>query len=134
MLAKVSGVFRLTRDSELRYASNGTAVLKIGLACSEKYGDKESQLFIDATVFGKPAEILNSYAGLKGTQIYLHGKLQTESWEKDGQKQYKTVMIVEGFEFIGNKQSGSNEPKPSPAKMPENNLPEIDIDEETIPF
>lgn len=132
MLAKVSGLFRLTRDAELKYSGSGTAVVKLGLACSEKFGDKESQLFIDATAFGKPAEIISQYAGSKGNQIFLVGKLQTDSWEKDGQKQFKTVMIIEGFDFVSgagaNKQS---EPKP---QRKETNLPEVDIDFSEIPF
>jgi len=101
-LAKVTGLFRLTRDAELRYSGSGSAVLKLGLACSEKFGDKETQLFIDATAFGKPAEIINQYAGTKGTQIFLTGKLQTESWEKDGQRQSKTTMVIDGFDFVSN--------------------------------
>lgn len=100
MLAKVSGLFRLTRDAELKYATSGTAVLNLGLACSEKYKDKETQLFIDATAFGKPAEIIQQYAGTKGTQLFITGKLQTESWEKDGKKNYKTVLMIEGFDFV----------------------------------
>ncbi len=138
MLAKTQGLFRLIRDAELAYTQSGTAILKIGLACSEKYKDKETQLFLDATVFGKPAEIINQYAGAKGTQIFLSGKLQTETWEKDGKKNYKTVMIVEDFDFVSNKQSneqrGMNAPVVHERKMPENNLPEIDINEDSIPF
>jgi len=144
-LAKISGLFRLTRDSELKYSQSGSAILKLGLACSEKFGEKETQLFIDATAFGKPAEIINQYAGEKGTQIFLTGKLQTESWEKEGVKQYKTSMIVESFDFVSKPKGEQQEQKPytppTPTyekpvakPMPENNLPEIDIDEDEIPF
>lgn len=155
-LAKINGLFRLTRDAELRYTQDGKPILKMGLACSEKFGDKETQLFIDATVFGKPSEIINQYAGSKGTQIFLSGKLQTESWEKDGSKQYKTAMIVESFDFVSKQKDEQNtysppqptyedhpqkqapkhtdyQPKPIERQpMPENTLPNIDIDE--IPF
>jgi len=145
-LAKISGLFRLTRDSELRYSNSGSAVLKLGLACSEKFGEKETQLFLDATVFGKPAEIISQFAGEKGTQIFLTGKLQTESWQdkESGQKRSKTSMIVESFDFVagvnGKKNSESDKPYTPPTPqyerkpMPQGNIPEIDIDEETIPF
>lgn len=137
-LPRLSGLFRLTRDAELKYSQQGTAILKMGLASSEKYGDKETQCFIDATVFGKPAEILNQYSGQKGNQIYLFGKLQTESWEKDGQKNFKHSLIVEGFDFVAGvnckKETGANAPVVHERKMPENNLPEIDINEDEIPF
>jgi single-strand DNA-binding protein len=111
MLAKVTGLFRLTRDAELTYAQSGTAVLKLGLVNSEKYNDKETTLFLDATAFGKPAEIINQYAGTKGTQIFLTGKLQTDQWtDQSGQKRSKVTMIVEGFDFVSNK-NGGNQPQ-----------------------
>jgi len=100
MLAKIQGVFRLTRDLELRYLQDGTPVAKLGLACSEKYKEKETTLFLEASVFGKISEILNQYAGSKGAQIFLTGKLKTEQWEKDGQKHSKIVMMIEDFQFV----------------------------------
>lgn len=134
-LARVSGMFRLTRDAELKYGQSGNAILKLGLACSEKFGDKETQLFIDATAFGKQAEIISTYAGAKGTQIFINGKLQTESWEKDGQRKSKTTMIIEGFDFVSNKgdaQHKAPEVVYEKKEMPQ--VPEIDIDLEPIPF
>ena len=136
-LARVSGLFRLTREAELKYGQSGSAILKMGLACSEKFGEKESQLFIDATAFGKQAEIISQYAGAKGTQIFINGKLQTESWEKDGQRQSKTTMIIEGFDFVSNKgdtQRKAPEVVYEKKEMPQNNLPEIDINTDEIPF
>jgi len=144
-LPKTIGLFRLTRDAELRYSASGSAVLKLGLACSEKFGDKETQLFLDATAFGKPAEIINQYAGSKGTQIFLTGKLQTDSWEKEGVKQYKTSMVIESFDFVNNKGDKQERQAPQvtyekhtdyrvPPKqpMPAGTLPIDDSDE--IPF
>lgn len=156
MLAKLQGVFRLTRDLSLTYLQDGTPVAKLGLACSEKFKEKETQLFLEASIFGKAAEILNTYAGSKGTQIFLTGKLKTEQWEKDGQKHSKVVMMIEDFQFIGSKDD--NKPaqpqqqapqqeqqypqnynqhtayREQPKQMPDrNSLPEIDLDFE-IPF
>jgi single-strand DNA-binding protein len=128
MLAKIQGVFRLTRDLELKYLQDGTPVAKLGLACSEKFKEKETQLFLEASIFGKASEVLSQYAGAKGTQIFLTGKLKTEQWEKDGQKHSKVVMMIEDFQFIGSKDdnksaqpqqqdyrghSGSNQPNPT---------------------
>lgn len=114
MLCKCTGLFRLTRDAELIYGNNGNAILKLGLACSEKFKDKETQLFIDAVAFGKPAEIISQYAGSKGTQLFLSGKLQTESWQaKDGSNRSKVSMTIEGFEFVGKgKETQQNRPAP----------------------
>ena len=108
MLAKVQGLFRLTRDAELKYTPSGMALLKMGLVCSEKYKDKETTLFIDAVAFSKPAEILNQYAGKKGTQLFLTGKLHTESWEDNsGKKRSKVSITVEGFDFVSNKDNSN---------------------------
>lgn len=140
MLAKINGLFRLTRDLDLKYSASGSAVAKLGLACSEKFGDKETQLFLDAVAFGKPAEILNQYASAKGTQIFLTGKLQTDTWEKEGVKQYKISMVVEGFDFVSNGQKQSSQENRgvnAPVyneKIPQNNIPEIDINMDEIPF
>jgi single-strand DNA-binding protein len=121
----------------------------MGLACSEKFGEKENQLFLDATAFGKPAEILNKYAGEKETQIFLSGKIHTESWEKDGTKHSKTKMTIESFDFVSKPKDSEQNPytppqpeytkhtdyKPAPRQeMPANTLPEIDINEDEIPF
>lgn len=150
-LAKINGLFRLTRDAELKYTQDGKPILNMGLACSEKFGEKENQLFLDATAFGKPAEILNQYAGEKGTQIFLSGKIHTESWEKDGTKHSKTKMTIESFDFVSKPKGEQQEqkpyqpPQPEYAKhtdyrnpeaqpMPKNTLPEIDVNEDEIPF
>ena len=140
MLAKITGLFRLTKDCEMRYANSGSAILKLSLACSEKYKDNETQLFLDAVAFGKPAEIIQQYAGAKGTQLFLSGKLETQSWEKDGQKHYKNSMTVESFEFIGNKQDAQQkpqEPRQTAAQQYPQTIPEIVYDdgmEDEIPF
>ena len=144
MLMKVSGLVRLTRDVELVYGNSGTAIAKVGIASSEKYGEKETQLFLDAVAFGKQAENLQKYAGTKGTQIYLTGKLQTESWEKDGQKRSKTSMVIEGFDFVSNKQSNSHSEQPVNNSQPQYSnapqggqakpFPEMEVDSDTVPF
>jgi len=159
MLAKIQGLFRLTRDLELRYGSSGTPIAKLGLACSEKFKDKESKLFIDGVSFGKQAEILNTHAGTKGTQLFIVGKLHTDEWvDNNNQKRSKISMIIESFDFVGSKQdnqsrqSGYNDnnndqslvqnsrqsyqqPHQEQRQMPSSDsVPVIDIDEDEIPF
>jgi single-strand DNA-binding protein len=152
MLAKVQGLFRLTRDAELRYSNNGSAILKLGLACSEKFKDKETQLFLDAVAFSKPAEIINQYSGAKGSQLFLCGKLETQQWEdQQGQKRSKVSMTIESFEFVGSRdnnqqpQQSQQQYNQNPPVQYEHNgqnqgnynpsqIPQIDIDEDEIPF
>lgn len=108
-LAKANGLFRLSRDMELVYTQSGTCVGKLGLVASEKYKDKETTLFLDATAFGKTAEILNQYAGTKGTQIFLSGKLQTDQWQdQQGNNRSKVTMVIESFDFVSGQNKQNN--------------------------
>lgn len=153
MLAKINGLFRLTRDVEIMYTQSGVSIAKFGLACSEKYKDKETQLFLDAVAFGKAGEILAQYAGTKGTQIMLSGKLQTESWvDQNQQKRSKVSMTIEDFDFVSNKGTSQNQtqqqsqqqapqqqqsyqqPQQQEQRPSSNSVPVIDIAEEDIPF
>lgn len=141
-------MFRLIREPELIYANSGTALCKVGLAASEKYGDKETKLFIDAVAFKKTAEMLNTVQ--KGHRIQVIGKLSTESWQdQQGQNRSKTSMVIESFEFIEKRdsqgqQGGYEQPthqshtdyqqQQQQQQMPQNNQPSLDIDEDEIPF
>ena len=115
-LPKINGLFRLTRDCEMVQAGE-TTIAKLGLAASEKYKDKETKLFIDAVAFGKIGEIIGQYAGSKGTQIYLNGKIQLDQWQDktSGENRSKTSMVIEGFDFVSGQgvQQNPNTGQPS---------------------
>ena len=102
-LPKYGHMYRLTRQPELTYSSNQVAICKVGLACSEKYGEKETQLFIDATAFKGTAEALANVQ--KGHRVFVVGKLETQQWQdqQSGQNRSKICMIIESFEFIEKK-------------------------------
>lgn len=106
MLPKFGHMYRLTRDPETNFTGGGLQITKVGLACSEKYKEKETQLFIDAVAFGKTAEM---FAGVKqGHRVFAYIKLQTEKWQdkNTGQNRYKISGIIESFEFIEPKDKG----------------------------
>ena len=104
MLPKISFLARLTRDVETRFTDAGMCIAKVGLACSEKYGDKETQLFINGTAFKKTGEMIANIS--KGQRVFVAGKLQTDSWQnkETGQKRSVISMIIESFEFIEKRQ------------------------------
>lgn len=106
MLPKISFLARMSRDPEIKYGNSGTAFAKVGLVCSEKYGEKETTLFIDGTAFKKTAEMICNIP--KGQRVYVTGKICTESWQdaQSGQNRSKIAMIIEGFEFVEPKQQG----------------------------
>lgn len=96
----------LTKDVEIKYTPNGTAICDFSIANNRKYksGDevKEEVSFIGLTAFGKTAETINQYFK-KGSPILIEGRIKTDTWEKDGKKQSKTKVLVERFHFIGNR-------------------------------
>lgn len=102
---KVILLGNLTRDIELRTTQGGTALAKFGMAINRKYStqngeQKEEVCFVDLTAFGRQAEVLNQYVK-KGSQLFVEGRLQYSTWEKDGVKKNKLDVVVENFQFVG---------------------------------
>lgn len=100
-LVLISG--RLTKDPEVRYTT-GTqmAVAVFTLAIDrgkDKNGEDMGADFPRVTVFGKQAENCERFLG-KGCRVSVQGRIQTGSYEKDGQKVYTTDVIASRVEFI----------------------------------
>jgi len=90
---------RLTRDPELRYTPQGTALCKLGLAVSRFYkgrdGErKEETTFIDVTVWEKQAEYLGQRAR-QGTPVMVEGRLKSDSWEDKATGQRRSKLEVQ---------------------------------------
>lgn len=104
---KVLLLGHLGQDIELRYTPNGDAVGNVNMATSETWKDKSTGERKEKTewhrlvIWGRRAEGLKDYL-LKGTQIYVEGRLQTRQWEaKDGGKRSTTEVRVDSIEFVG---------------------------------
>lgn len=100
----------LTRDPELKALPSGMNVCSFSLATNRVYNDRdgnrqEAADYHNIVVFGKQAENCAKYL-TKGSGTYVEGRLQTRSWEKDGQKQYRTEVVADRVQF-GPKSSGS---------------------------
>lgn len=111
---KVQLLGNLGSDAELRITAGGQAVLKLRLACSESYLDKQNTKqerteWANCTVFGKRAEGLAKHLN-KGDRIFVEGKLSTSSYDKDGVKMYRTEVIVSDLRFAGGGKGGENRP------------------------
>jgi single-strand DNA-binding protein len=108
---KVILVGNLGADPETRYMPSGDAVTNIRLATTDRYKDKQSGEFREATewhrvaFFGKIAEIAGQYLR-KGSSVYIEGRIKTRQWEKDGQKQYSTEIVAEQMQMLGGRQQG----------------------------
>lgn len=105
MYNKVILVGNLTKDIELRYLNNGSAIGKTAIATNRKYtlnGEKKEEIcFIDLTFWGKSAEIANQYLK-KGSQVLVEGRLMFESWQdQNGQNRSKHSITVENMKMLG---------------------------------
>lgn len=128
---------RLGRDPELKALPSGMNVCNFTMATTRKYKKDDQQVeqteWHNVVWFGRGVEVINQYFK-KGDEIYVRGRLQTRSWEKDGQKQYRTEIVGEKFEF-GQKKDGARttpDDQQHPADDPQ--YPPEDINPEDIPF
>ena len=109
---KVMLMGNLTRDPELRYTSNGSAVTSFGLAVNRKFkqGDewKDDVCFVDITVWGKQGENCAEYLS-KGRPAFIEGFLKFSTWESDGQKRNKLEVVANTVQFLGSRGDSSGE-------------------------
>jgi single-strand DNA-binding protein len=154
-LNKVLLYGNLTRDPEVRALPSGSQVTSFGLATNRTFTDKngakqEQSEFHNIVAFGRLAEVMGQYLK-KGRPVYVEGRLQTRSWEADGQKKYRTEIVVDNFQFgadggPGGRSTGGNagprqaaaapadEFGGAPAGGEEIQYPTEDINPEDIPF
>lgn len=97
----------LTRDPELKEISATAKVCNFSIAVNHRWktesGEKmERASFIDFKAWGKQGELIHQYVK-KGDPIYVQGRMEQETWEKDGEKRSKLVCVVEQFQFLPNK-------------------------------
>src|SRR5438132_6355034 len=95
----------LTRDPELRTTPNGQSVCSFSLALNRSYkgsdGEwKEMTDFIDIVAWGPLGERVAQYLS-KGRPALVSGRLQSRSWEQDGQKRSKVEVVAQDVTFLG---------------------------------
>lgn len=99
-------VGNLGADPELRVSAGGTAILKLRVATTERVKKGENwedhTEWHSCTAFGKRAEGLAKFL-TKGSKVAVTGKLRTSSYEKDGEKRYRTEIIADDVEPCGSK-------------------------------
>lgn len=160
MYNKVIMIGNLTRDVELRYLPSGSALATIGLASNRRFKKQDGNMgdevcFVDVKLFGRTAEIANQYLH-KGSKVLIEGRLSFESWnDQSGAKRSRHTIIAETMQMLDSRatsgdnmgseatrtqapynhqanqvaQSGGNATEGYAA-----NIPEINIDEDEIPF
>ena len=104
-------VGNLTRDPQLSYTPQNTALCKFGLATNRKWrdrdgGTREEVCYVDCTIFGRGAEVFNQYMS-KGRPVLAEGRLQFSQWTTpEGDKRSKHEVVVENYTFLGGRGEG----------------------------
>lgn len=124
---------RLGKDPEIRFTNDGKAVANFSVATSEEWKDKntgekrENTEWHRIVAFGRLAEICGEYLR-KGQQVYIEGRLQTRSWEKDGVTHYTTEIVASNMQMLGSRDDyGSGMKQEAPAASSPS-------DDDQIPF
>lgn len=100
MLPIVQGEFRVVADPELRFAPSGIAVGNVRLVANSRKKDQNGEwqddqvLWLDGVIFKQYAENMVESIS-KGDLVFMSGRLQTEQWEKDGEKKSKTTVMID---------------------------------------
>lgn len=125
-LNRVQLIGNLTRDPELRYTPQGTAVCTIGLATNRSWttdnGEKHEETeFHRIVAWNKLAELCSQFL-VKGRKIYVEGRLSTRSWTgQDGIQKSVTEVVIDDMILLDSKgahSASSEEMKSAPAPKP----------------
>lgn len=131
----------LTRDPELRSLPSGIQVASFSVATNrvwKKDGQRQENTdYHNVVVFGRQAELVSQYLK-KGSGVFVEGRMQTRSWESEGQKKYRTEVIADRIQF-GPRGGGGGQMADSPAAKEKDTgeaieYPEEEINPDDIPF
>ena len=131
-LNRVCLVGNLTRDPELRYTPQGTAVTTLRLAANSPFKDKSGQTqketcFVNVVVWAQMAEVCNQYLQ-KGRPVFIEGRLQSRSWQDSEGKNRSTLEIkASRVQFL----PSSERPQGNNSEGPQSNNKETDSDSNT---
>lgn len=110
-LNRVQLIGNLTRDPELRYTPNGTAVCSFGIATNRNWttdtGEKKEEVEFHRVVsWNKLAELCSQFL-IKGRKVYVEGRLQTRNWTgQDGTQRTTTEIVINDMILLDSKRPG----------------------------
>lgn len=136
----------LTRDPELRSLPSGMNVVNFSIATNRTFKDRDGKKqeqtdFHNVVVFGRQADTVSQYLK-KGSAVFVEGRMQTRSWEKEGQKMYRTEVVADRVQFGprgaggggGGNRSHDSQPDDDGGSSAGIDYPKDDINPDDIPF
>jgi len=135
---RVELIGRITRDPELRYTNSNIATCRFTLAVNRPFQSQNGEQgtdFINVVVWRKQAENVSKYVS-KGSLVAVEGRIQTGSYEKDGQRVYTTDVVADSVQFLETKsqsQSRNTSDDVTPADfVQDTNSDESDMSDEVF--
>lgn len=112
----------LTRDPELRQTPNGQNVCSFSLALNRSYKSadgewQEATDYVDIVAWAGLAERVSQYL-TKGRKCLVSGRLQSRSWEQDGQKRNKVEVVASDVTFLDSRGTGGESSSPEQGEKP----------------
>lgn len=127
----VSMIGRLTKIPDIRQTNTGKNVCTFTLAVNRRYKDAQGKVtadFFPVQAWEKLAELCARYLD-KGSKVFVSGELRNRSYEaKDGTKRYVTEIIANEVEFLSPKTDTA------PTIPPQDEWPDLNIDDDKLPF
>ena len=148
MINRVVLVGRLTRDVEVRKTASGLSVAAFTVACDrrlsqeQKNNGAQSADFINCVAWRGSADFLGNYAH-KGDTVGVEGRLQTRSYDCDGQRVYVVEVLANSVNLLHSTQPRQQEqtyaPKPTQEQKPQQMsdfdcLPNVEVSSDDLPF
>ena len=133
---KVILMGNLTRDPDVRATgASGMKVARLGLAVNERRRDRNGQMqdfpvFVDVDAWDKLAELCGQFLS-KGPPVLVEGRLQMDTWEKDGVKHQKLKVRAATIKFLSKGDRFGGAPR---GQEPQNASPSFESEETEIPF
>ena len=137
MVNKAVLIGRLGKDPEIKYLPDGTMVTNFNLATDEQWKDKNGEKvqkteWHKIVTYRKLAEICGNYL-VKGSLVFIEGKIQTRSWDdKEGVKHYMTEIVASEMKMLDSR--GQGQAKASSDATPEAAYSTNGTPMEDVPF
>lgn len=119
----IQGLAGIAAEPDMKYTQQGKAVLSIRLAFSDRKFNEQTRewdttktFYVDGTAWEETAERLSQQLA-KGDQVYVEGRLETQSWEKDGEKKSKPVLQLRTVRKLEKGNGGQQQTRQQPAQQ-----------------